>query len=480
VSGEVTGTAQGYFGWKVVGAAFVLAVFGWGIGFYGPSVFLRTLHAERGWPIALISVAITMHFLFSAFFVAYLPQAYARWGLAHVTQGGILCTAAGAILWGNASAAWQLFPIAAVSGAGSAATTGAAINAIVAPSFDKERPKALSLAFNGASIGGLIFTPLWAMAIGRFGFATTADLMGLGALAVLWPISLRYLHRGPGATGSSPSTVANSALLRDRGFLAISGAFALGLFAQVGLFAHLVTRLAPVVGTDGAALAVSLVTICAVLGRSLFRRLLGDDNRRHVAAANFLVQACGTALLTFARGTPELVCGCVLFGLGVGNLVSLPPLIIQKEFAAADVGKAVADGGDQSIGLCLCAGSAGHHARHREQLCLVVCTRCRNSAHLGGDHPYPTARESSLRERMNVDVDPDSRPGPISLHRKAARFAPGRCEPAAVRPQFPDGSGMLNPSFASASRTYWNRSYCDNVMGPLYASLCGLRGGYCT
>jgi predicted MFS family arabinose efflux permease len=235
-----------------------------------------------------------------------------------------------------------LFPIAAVSGAGSAATTGAAINAIVAPWFDKERPKALSLAFNGASIGGLIFTPLWAMAIGSLGFATTADLMGLGALAVLWPVSLRYLHRGPGTAAATPSTLANSALLRDRGFLAISGAFALGLFAQVGLFAHLVTRLAPVAGADGAALAVSLVTICAVIGRSLFRRLLDDDNRRQVAAANFLVQACGTALLTFASGTPELVCGCVLFGLGVGNLVSLPPLIIQKEFAAADVGKAVA------------------------------------------------------------------------------------------------------------------------------------------
>jgi cyanate permease len=135
------------------------------------------------------------------------------------------------------------------------------------------------------------------------------------------------------------SSLTKAALLRDRGFLAISAAFALGLFAQVGLLAHLVTRFAPVVGADGAALAVSLVTVCAVLGRSLFRRLLGDDNRRQVAALNFLVQACGT-LLTFADGTPELVCGCVRFGLGVGNLVSLPPLIIQKEFAAADVGKA--------------------------------------------------------------------------------------------------------------------------------------------
>ena len=74
----------------------------------------------------------------------------------------------------------------------------------------------------------------------------------------------------------------------------------------------------------------------------MFRRLLGDDNRRQVAAFNFVVQACGTALLCSARNTPVLLCGCVLFGLGVGNLVSLPPLIIQKEFDPRDVGNAVA------------------------------------------------------------------------------------------------------------------------------------------
>jgi predicted MFS family arabinose efflux permease len=85
-----------------------------------------------------------------------------------------------------------------------------------------------------------------------------------------------------------------------------------------------------------------LVTVCAVLGRSLFRRLLRDDNRRRVAALNFLVQAVGTTLLTVASSTLALASGCVLFGLGVGNLVSLPPLIMQKEFAVSDVGKAVA------------------------------------------------------------------------------------------------------------------------------------------
>jgi hypothetical protein len=43
-----------FFGWKVVAAAFVVAVFAWGIGFYGPPVFLHALHAGRGWPVSMI------------------------------------------------------------------------------------------------------------------------------------------------------------------------------------------------------------------------------------------------------------------------------------------------------------------------------------------------------------------------------------------------------------------------------------------
>ena len=68
----------GYFGWKVAWAAFLLAAFAWGVGFYGLSVFLRTLHAERSWAIATISAAITIQYLFSAVLVAYLPEAHRR------------------------------------------------------------------------------------------------------------------------------------------------------------------------------------------------------------------------------------------------------------------------------------------------------------------------------------------------------------------------------------------------------------------
>ena len=38
---------QMFHGWRVVGAAFVVAVFGWGMGFYGPPVFLSVGAARR-------------------------------------------------------------------------------------------------------------------------------------------------------------------------------------------------------------------------------------------------------------------------------------------------------------------------------------------------------------------------------------------------------------------------------------------------
>ena len=80
----------------------------------------------------------------------------------------------------------------------------------------------------------------------------------------------------------------------------------------------------------------------AVAGRTLFGWVLGDRDRRVVASVNFALQACGTGLLTLGSGASVLLCGCILFGLGVGNLTSLPPLIAQKEFAAGDVGRVVA------------------------------------------------------------------------------------------------------------------------------------------
>jgi MFS family permease len=67
-------------------------------------------------------------------------------------------------------------------------------------------------------------------------------------------------------------------------------------------------------------------------------------DRRLVAAASYAVQIAGSIAFILAAGTsvPLLIAGVVLFGAGIGNATSLPPLIAQVEFAEGDVPRVVA------------------------------------------------------------------------------------------------------------------------------------------
>lgn len=347
-----------YPGWSVVWVAFTVAVFAWGIGFYGPGVFLQTLHATKGWPIATISAAITGHFLIGAVIVVFLPEVHRAVGLAQSTILGTALTAFGIVCWSISASPSHLFAAAILSGSGWALTSGAAINAMISPWFDKDRPKAISHAFNGASIGGVIFTPLLVAMISQLGFLQSALIVGIAMVLVVAPLAHGWLRNGPEqfglaadgkpgttAAGSNVSDVKRlprSVLMNSRAFVTLSAAFALALFAQVGVLSHLLSRLAPVMGPNGAAVAVSVTTISAVVGRMLLAWLIGDNDRRYAACGNFLVQTIGVCVLCVFDATPMLLLGCVLFGLGVGNVAAIPALIAQREFRAADVGTIVA------------------------------------------------------------------------------------------------------------------------------------------
>jgi predicted MFS family arabinose efflux permease len=344
-----------FFGWSVARAAFVLAVLAWGIGFYGPSVFIQTLHAAHGWSLSQISGAVTAHFLLSAILIVFLPDVHRRLGIARTTFVGGVMIAGGLLGWSGATQPWHLFPAAIASGAGWAMTSGAALNAIVSRWFDRERPKAMALAFNGASVGGVLFVPAWILLIERLGFQGAAASIAMLTVVVVGFLSIRYLKPTPADFGQFPDgnpsaesvarpkpRLSRSELVRQPRFITLSAAFALGLFAQIGLLAHLIVRLVPDVGVESAGILVSLATICAVIGRTVVGQWLGDRDRRVVAAVNFCVQIAGVLLLIVGNGWVLLSLGCVLFGLGLGNLTSLPPLIAQKEFNREDVVSVVA------------------------------------------------------------------------------------------------------------------------------------------
>lgn len=345
-----------FHGWTVVAAAFVVAVFGWGVGFYGPPVYLEAVREARGWPVALVSGAVTSHFLAGVLVVANLPRLHRRFGLPAVTLAGAVCLALGVLGWALARAPWQLYAATLMSGAGWVALGAAAVNAMIAPWFVARRPAALGMAYNGASLGGVIFSPLWMALIAWGGFPLAAGLVGAGMVAVVAALAATVLARTPEGMGQRPDGGAPGPAAppaaeglarvswRGRAFLTLAAGMGLALFAQVGLVAHLVSLLVPTLGAQGAGLAAGLATAAAILGRTLVGWLMppGAD-RRLVAGASLLVQAAGCGALASGGGEGLLlVAGIVLFGLGIGNATSLPPLIAQAEFTREEAARAVA------------------------------------------------------------------------------------------------------------------------------------------
>jgi hypothetical protein len=353
-----TVTATAFFGWRVVVGTFVLAVFGWGIGFYGPPVYLHAVQEVRHWSVALVSSAVTLHFLVGAVVVANLPALYRRFGLPAVTKCGAIALALGVLGWAMAREPWQLLLATLLSGAGWVAMGAAAVNAIIAPWFVQKRPAALAMAYNGASIGGVVFSPLWVLAIASFGFPMAAAIIGAIMIVTIWLLADLVFSRTPQSTGQLPDGEAadlpaaaatapalpGRLLWRDRAFLTLAAAMALGLFAQIGLLAHLFSLLVPPLGEQAAGMLMGLATASAIAGRTLVGWLMppGSD-RRLIACASLVVQIAGSVILMLAGGSEVvlLIAGVLLFGAGIGNTTSLPPLIAQVEFTRADVQRVV-------------------------------------------------------------------------------------------------------------------------------------------
>jgi MFS family permease len=347
-----------YHGWLVVAAAFLIALFGWGTGFYGPGIYLMALQERHGWRIAEISSAITIYYLLGATLILFAGSLFERLGARRVVAAGAMAMACGVVLLTLIQEPWQVYAAFAVMSLGWAAMSGAAINIIVAPWFERRRGLAVSLALNGASAGGVLLAPLIILLMSGLGFSGALWCAALLMLAVLLPTAALVLRPkrasehdraddGSAArslneavpAGSQPWRTAMA--LRDWRFLTIAIPFALGLTAQVGLLTHQVAYLTPLVGTVAAGWAVSLTTCAAIVGRIGTGALVDRVDRRAMACANFLLQVLALCILVRARSAPMLYLGCALFGLGVGNMISLPGLIVQQEFRRQDFARVV-------------------------------------------------------------------------------------------------------------------------------------------
>src|SRR2546428_6769355 len=88
-------SARYFYGWNVVAATFVMALFTFGLGFYGLTVYVATLQRLHGWSASTVSAPVTVYYVAGALLTTAIGSVYERFGPRLVVIGASVVMAAG-------------------------------------------------------------------------------------------------------------------------------------------------------------------------------------------------------------------------------------------------------------------------------------------------------------------------------------------------------------------------------------------------
>jgi MFS family permease len=212
--------------------------------------------------------------------------------------------------------------------------------------------RALSLASLGMSLGGMLSAPVLLFGIGRIGFASTTTIAALLAILILLPLAGFALRHRPQDMGLFPDGLPPERIgttfdstrwtrrtaLRTTALRTVVSAFGIGMMVQIGFLTHQITLLSQSLGTAAVSMTVSATAIAALLGRLALARLADQIDPRITAGFVLLLAAAALGMMGLFPGPFVLVGASLVLGLTVGNVATLSPIIVRREFGAPAFG----------------------------------------------------------------------------------------------------------------------------------------------
>ncbi|PDT90497.1 MFS transporter [Bradyrhizobium sp. Y36] len=344
VATRVDESSLHYRGWRVVLACFLMAFFMFGFGLYGQGVYLAELQRAHGWPGTLISAASTFSFLLTSVLVVFTDDLLARIGLRSLILGGLVALGASTVLLALMQTPWQLYLAYALMSVGWTGMGTVVIATVLNSWFERRRGLALSLAFNGATCGGIILVPLLLSLTGSIGFRSAMLTVTLAMMALVVPVVVIFVGWPAGMSPASDRRSeggraaargqSRKALLANAAFWTMVLPIAIAVMAQMGFIIHQVSFLEPLIGRASAGLAVTLMAAMAVVGRLSLGLFVDRLDPRLACAASMTSQAAALLVLLQSTSPTMLLLCCAVYGFSIGNMITFPPLIIQREIGA--------------------------------------------------------------------------------------------------------------------------------------------------
>jgi len=247
--------------------------------------------------------------------------------------------------------------------------------------FDKNRGKAMGIAYLGIGAGGTV-VPLLANGLEKnFGWHNSLAILGILVILIAFP--LVYFIKGSASVSGEhiikePSVSVRS-ILRNRNFylLGIGSMCAIGVVG--GVNQHLKLYLRDLEFTQGeAARIISLVLFSSLIGRVLMGWLADLFRRKYVMILIYTIVACTIPLLLVPDFTGRIYIFAVIFGIGLGGDYMIIPLMAADLFGVKVLGRImgiilVADGVAEATFPMLLGSLYDTAGNYRLGFILLIC-----------------------------------------------------------------------------------------------------------
>jgi MFS family permease len=343
-----------YYGWYIVGAAFLTSFASLGL-LYAFGAFFTSLSRSFTASHAAISGLFAVTLFIKAVFGAVAGRLADRFGPRVVVAVAGVVLGGGLLLASQATALWQLY---VTYGLGLGLATGALYVTgleVVERWFSRRRGEATGLAVAGVAVGNFVLPPLAALLIGWVGWRATFGLFGVGCFLLLlvaaWVVSPSPTARGlpfedtdvgqpaRGATTSTDWTVAQA--LRARPFWLLYGA----IFATAWGYYLPIAEIVPDAEFHGIRPVVAATILGLIGAGSLVARLLAGVSdhlsRRGTWAAAFAGMAVMFGWWLTATSVWSLAVFATGFGLAGGIFFTLISPLAADYFGTRQIGAIV-------------------------------------------------------------------------------------------------------------------------------------------
>jgi MFS family permease len=335
----------------VIGWTFTVAT---GLGFYSLPVYLHILTGSRGFALTTVSYAVSAFFLVSAVVNVPLGRLIRRVQPRWVMLGGSALAGLSLFLLGRVDAVWELYLDFTIFGCGFSASSYLPGTAVIVGLFDRDRARALALALTGGSVGGVVVAPLLTRVVDARGLTGTAPWLGLAYL-VLGGLPVLVFIRGhlaaapvtsaaplapsgedeAGSPAGQPAGVSYAAAVRSAAFVLVTVSFGILMADQVGTQVQIVA-IGSAMGAGNAGIAVAIMASATIAGRLIGAFALSRLPVIGFSAVMGAAQGASFAVLALVSGLTGLAAGTVLFGITIGNLTVLIPLVVVELFGLTD------------------------------------------------------------------------------------------------------------------------------------------------